>query len=174
MVSEFTKSPHCAEDSSILSEDFVRYSARVFRDTVHESCRKTNQALPRHCNHPSTTRAIHNRCLLWSYRGGFPKRCRPHRRLYSSTFTFVLARREQVAVSCHLASADKDDVFSTLDHLCAEEFAKRWTACTIASLLHWNISISLSTGCPSAAVRAVVVGLALFSFLVVRPRVVPV
>ena len=39
-------------------------SPGVFRDTPHESVRKTNQALPPHCRHPSTTRILHSCCFL--------------------------------------------------------------------------------------------------------------
>ena len=55
-----SKSPHTVRGSTpLFSKAFVRYSAGVFRDTPHESGRKTNQPLPTHCNHPSTTRAVH-------------------------------------------------------------------------------------------------------------------
>ena len=108
------------------------YSAGVFRDTPHESFRNSIQVSPPHRNHPSTTRIIHNSCLLCGLsEARFSKGCRARQRVYHAKnhflFTVVLASGERDVVLCHHASAEKDHVHWR-DHLCASEFAKRGTS----------------------------------------------
>ena len=125
------------------------------RSTVqdeHACLSSQRHDLPSSCRHCTTLQSSvdhpYYSQLLFAVRsvqGGFPKRCHPHQRVVCDArtkfwFTFALARRERVAVSCHWASSEQDHFFHPRDHLCTEEFGKRGTSpaprCAISAVTH--------------------------------------
>ena len=140
MVSEFSQSQSVRRKSTVFPNLF--WSALQVSSVTH--CMNISETptkiSPPHCNHRSTTRIIQSkRFAVRSERGGFPKGCRPHQRVYQSRntrqFTFVLARHAAGCCFLSLGHYLKKNTFSTpSDHLRADEFARRWTSCTTTLL----------------------------------------
>ena len=127
-----------------LLVSFVTHRVKVFEIPTK---------LYQHIDIPPTTRTTHNHYLLCGRSAVGLRKDVARTNMCIIPGTNLCSRLfwrgvQQVAVSCHEALAEKDHFFHERDHLCADEFAKRWTSCTTTLLFH---SSTLSSGLPPSS-----------------------